>query len=129
MTVTLTMKNGSVRVVCDASGQWWVELGEGLIALDRRESFLPLLPLLEESPRTITTESGTPFPIEDLVLHALHFGSSYWKDLALTWVESLDIWSDEMDEQVRRLTVRGSKWPQRLRHRAANLCKKRGPAT
>lgn len=125
MKVVFTIKDGSIRVVCDGAGQWWAELGEETIKLDRQEAFLPLLPLLEEPPRTIMAESGASFPVEQLVLHALYSASAYWKDLALTWVESLNIQSEELDEQVGLLAASGSKWPQSLRHRAVGLRKRR----
>lgn len=129
MEVAFTIKDGLIRVVRDEAGWWWAELGEKTIKLDRRAAFLYLLPLLEEPPRTIMAESATPFPLEELVLFALHSASAYWKDLALTWVESNDIWSDEVDEEIGRLAAKESRWPQRLRHRAAKLRRKRGLAT
>ncbi len=129
MKITFTTRDGSLHLGVNDGAGWAVEVAGRVVGLDRREAFRTLLPLLEEDPRhvmqslnaCIKEDDLAPFPAQELILHALQFASAYWKELALHWLESLGVWSAEIEEQLDSLAAKESKWPQALKHRALKI--------
>ncbi|MBL4688272.1 MAG: hypothetical protein JKY37_27035 [Nannocystaceae bacterium] len=129
MRAIFTTKDGSVCLGISAEGGWVAEVRGARIDLERREAFRALLPVLEEEPRDVTEllnaaiqeHDLAAFPVEELILHALEFASSYWKELALAWLESAPRWSPALAERLEAIGAKGSKWPQPMRHKVQKL--------
>lgn len=112
-------------------GLWAVETGRGIVILVNVELFLPLLPLLEQ-PRESFVEAfrkaisdlslpvavSNTFPQEKLILFALRFGSAYWKELALDWLDGFPI-SREIAATLSAVACQ--QWPQHFRHRVRRI--------
>lgn len=124
-----TTTNGRLRLGIGEDGTWLVEVDDKIVGLEHRAHFRALLPLLEEEPRrtlralnvAVEEHHLAVSPVEELVLHALEFASSYWKELALYWLETAAPLNDDIREHLESIAARNSKWPQPLRDRAKRL--------
>lgn len=117
--------DGSFRFCIGNDGIWKVGAGSKTVALSNRSSFVAALPLLEEDPNASSvrelTDGTPPFPVDELILHALQFSSGYWKERALTWLEVVGVRSNELKEELTSIFSAESVWSQALRHRARRL--------
>lgn len=133
MKVALTTKDGRRRLLLGDQGKWLAEIDGKCVALDQRRQFRDLLPLLEEDPQgaadrwsaAVPSPLLSAFPLDELLLHALEEASSYWKRLALGWLEIKPQWSDEIRDYLVSLAASEPRWPQALRHRAQALLRSR----
>lgn len=129
MKLVFTTTDEKLRLGVGEDGNWLVEVGDRVVGLEHREEFRALLPLLEEEPRRAIGTLNAAMqehhlaasPTEELILHALEYASSYWKALALHWLETAGPWNDAIREHLESIAAKDSKWPQPLRHRAKRL--------
>lgn len=133
MKLVFTTTSGRLRLGIGDDGDWLVEVGGKVVGLEHPDQFRALLPLLEEEPRrTLGTlnaameEHHLPASLtEGLILHSLEYASSYWKELAFSWLETAGLWNDEIREHLVSIAAKDSKWPRPLQHRAKRLLRGR----
>ena len=115
-------------------GVWTAVIDDRRERLESRPSFMFVLPILEQSPlewlqrfhdEAASIGVSDPFPIEELVLHALEHSSGYWKALALGWVEDLDLRMPDLQAQLASLAEPGSTWPSEVVKRARQILRAR----
>lgn len=126
MTMELEFGNGGGRLLILDDGSLIVRFGERALPLGDRATYMPLLPLLEKDPHRIASALESQGHavrelhsfVNELVLHALEFSSVYWKQLALSWIDELNLWNDEIEALLREICTRRSLWPQPLKRTA-----------
>ena len=107
----------------DASGRWVAVLRDGRV-MPVAECYLWLLPLLEQSHVDIVQEVGRetdaePSPVPAVLRYGLVESTTYWKGMALGWLEE-GFPTDSFTDVLERMKDDRS-LPQPLRHRALRL--------
>lgn len=105
-----------------SSGEWVVEVSEGIHHLDKPQLYVYVMVLLERSYNdvyddvlrilkkvSVNEEPGMVFPFVDIVNVGLEQGSDYWADLAFNWFDSLSK-EDKLKLRKTLSKVTNAKW-------------------
>lgn len=115
------------------TGTWGILVGDQFKAVDSIKSSTSLLPLLEIEYNDFQDQLGKivreldlsmdSFPYKLLLINALSYPTSYWPELAISWLENSEF-TDEEILQALYVIINNKSYGQHLRQRSKKIIKK-----
>ena len=126
------VENEEIFVGISELGYWVIEYNNSIILLSNDKYLRDFLPCLKKSlnklsrqideelvKKQIPLEAKNTFPYQELILAGLKSKSEFWAELALNWLEDIEI-DNRIKEQLQQITK--AKWAsQKTRQKASKF--------